>query len=273
MEKSVLIEKNMNGLQRHWDAVFTRILFRSFGLPVNTIPFEMLSLLVPYPLLLRNKSNLFSLESILFGQAGMLSATLPHDKYSESLRQEFTRFSGKLELTKVPEHIWKYMRMRPSSFPSLRIAQLAAFIHMRFPVHYLLEMLPEISDLYRLFRVRAGDYWNSHYQFGKESKSKMKYLGNNFIKTLIVNCIAPYTFFLGKEIKKQKYCDYAIHLLEELPPEDNTIIKRWGVNGIKSNSAFESQALLYLYKNYCKGKRCLECQFGNTMILDRTVNS
>jgi hypothetical protein len=273
MEKSLLIGKNMEGLHGHWDAVFTRLLFRSFGLPVNTIPFEMLSILLPYPLLLRNKSDLFSLESMLFGQAGMLSVTLPQDKYSEGLSQEYQRFSGNLEGTKVPAHIWKFMRMRPSSFPSLRIAQLAAFIHMRFPVHQLLEKLPAIEELYTLFRIRAGDYWNNHYQFGKESKSRMKYLGINFINTLIINCIAPYTFFYGKEQKIQKYCDYAIHLLEELPPEDNTIIRRWDVNGLKSNNAFESQALLYLYKNYCKGKRCLECQFGNSMILDRADNT
>ncbi len=268
MQKSEFIRKNMEGLHGHWDAVFTRILFRTFGLPVNTIPFEMLSLLVPYSLLLRNKNNLFVLESILFGQAGMLSVALPQDKYSESLKQEFSRFSGKLEATKVPGHIWKYMRMRPSSFPSLRIAQLAALIHLRHPFHQLIKQLPDIDVLHKMFRVRAGDYWINHYQFGKQSNSRMKYLGPDFIQTLIINCIVPYTFYHGKETNRQKYCDYAIYLLEKLAPEKNLIIKKWSANGIKCANAFESQALLYLYNHLCKHKRCLDCQFGNNMLVD-----
>ena len=272
-ERSGALQKNMEELHGHWDAILSRILFRSFGLPVNTIPFEMLSLMVPYPLLLRNKENLFALEAILFGQSGMLCTTLPHDKYTEGLKQEFTRFSGKLEETTVPSHIWKYMRMRPSSFPSLRIALLAACINRLYPLHQFLEKYPGIDDLNRHFRVRAGDYWNSHYQLGKESGNSPKYMGRDFIKTIIINCIAPYTFFYGKINSREKFCDYAIHLLEQLPPENNTIVTKWGQYGIKCSNAFESQALLFLYKNYCKNRRCLECQFGNHVILESRINS
>ena len=203
----------------------------------------------------------------------MLSTTLPHDKYTEGHKQEFARFSGKLEDAKVPSHIWKYMRMRPSSFPSLRIALLAACINHLYPLHQILEKYPGIDDLNRHFRIRAGDYWNNHYQLGKESDNSPKYMGRDFIKTLIINCIAPYTFFYGKTISRQRFCDYAIHLLEQLPPENNAILKKWGQCGIKCSNAFESQALLYLYKNYCKNRRCLECQFGNNVILESRINT
>ena len=271
-EKSEMMRRNMEELHGQWDAILSRIIFRSFGLPVNTIPFEMLSLLVPYALLLRNKGNPFALEAILFGQAGMLSTTLPHDKYTEGLKQEYARFAGKLEETKVPSHIWKYMRMRPSSFPSLRIAQLAALISSRYPLHRILESRPGPDELFTQFRIRAGDYWNNHYQLGKISGSNSKYMGRDFIKTLIVNGIVPYAFFYGKIMKKQGFCDYGLELLEQLPPERNTVLKNWATFGIGCSNAFESQALLYLYKNYCKSKRCLECQFGNNVILESRIN-
>jgi hypothetical protein len=268
-EKTSLLKKNMDDLQGHWDAILSRLLFRSFGIPVNTTPFEMLSLAVPYTMLLRNKNDLFSLEAILFGQAGMLTIVLSHDKYTEGMVQEYSRFAGRLKHGPIPGHAWKFMRMRPSSFPSLRIAQLAALISQRFPMHRHLETWPGIKELTDLFRIRAGDYWTSHYQLGKESVSSVKIPGREFIRSLIINCIVPYAFFFGKINKKQNFCDYAIGLLEQLPAENNRILKKWNSHGIGSSNAFDSQALLYLYKKYCTEKRCLDCQFGNNVLLDQ----
>ena len=128
--------------------------------------------------------------------------------------------------------------------------------------------MPDSDELKKLLRIKAGDYWNTHYQLGKESITRSKYLGENFISLLIINSIVPYTFFYGKTNKIQRYCDYAISLLEEISPENNVIIKKWGKFDVKCTNAFESQAMLYLYKNYCKQKRCLECQFGNNLIID-----
>jgi len=268
MEKSEILARNMKDLHAHWDAMLSRSIFRSFGIPVNTTPFEILSLLAPYPLLLRNKHDLFSLESILFGLAGMLDNVLPHDKYTEGLKHEFARHHGKLGEKRVPQQSWKYLRMRPSSFPSLRIALLSALIHCRYPMHEELMAMPGIEELLKGLKIRAGDYWNTHFQLGKESENSLKYIGTNFARSILINAIAPYVFYFGKMNKKDRFCDYGIHLLEGLPAEDNTIIKNWGKFGIKCSSAFESQAILYLHRNYCLQKRCLECQFGNNMILD-----
>ena len=267
-EKSSVLEKKLVALKGHWDALLSSNLFRAFGLPVNTTPFEMLSFLVPYPVILRQRHDLFSLEAILFGKSGMLSTSLPEDRYVEGLRIEFRRFSSRLGDQTVPFHVWKYMRMRPSSFPSLRIAQLAAMIREVYPPHQVLETRPSTDELLRSFRIRAGDYWNSHYRFGKESGSTPKYLGKEFIHSVIINGIVPYIFLFGKKEGKQAFCDYAIHLLEELPSEHNAILKKWGTFGLKSTNAFDSQALLFLYKHYCRERRCLECQFGNNLILD-----
>jgi hypothetical protein len=267
-ERASMMQHSLKSVSGHWDAMFSTVLFRSFGLPVNSTPFEMLALLLPYPFLLRNKDNLFTLEAILFGKSGMLHTTLPEDKYVEGLRSEYSRFAAKLGTQSVPAHAWKFMRMRPSSFPSLRIAQLASLIRELYPPHQVVESRPTVRRIHNIFRIKAGDYWNNHFRFGKVSTARPKFLGKQFIHTIIINGIAPYAFLYGKMNDQQAYCDYAIQLLEQLPPEHNVILKKWSKFGLNSTNAFDSQSLLFLYKKYCLEKRCLECQFGNNVILD-----
>jgi len=266
-ERTEYLQRNMEDVNRHWDAIFSRIIFRSFGLPVNTTPFEILSLVTPYNLLLRNRQSTFTLEALLFGMSGLLNTTIANDKYTESLKNEFSRFSGKIEQAPVPYQSWKFLRMRPSAFPTIRIAQLAAFIQARYPPNNMLSSLPSPEKIYELCSVKASDYWNTHYHGGKKSKSKEKRVGRQFMHLLIINSIVPYAFFYGKSNSENKFCDYAIDILEQIPAENNGIIKKWSKFGIKPANAFESQALLYLYKNYCMQSRCLKCQFGNKMIL------
>lgn len=267
-QRTKIMQQILEEVNGHWDAMLSTALFRSFGMPVNTTPFEILALLVPFSLLLRNKSDLFRTEALLFGKAGMLHTSIPEDTYVQGLHREYARFSAKLGDQTVPLQSWKFMRMRPSSFPSLRIAQLSAFIREHYPPHQLVEARPTLHELQKLFRIRAGDYWNNHFRFGKVSGSGSKFLGRQFIHTLIINAIVPYTFLFGKTNHKQVYCDYAIQLLEQIPPEHNVVLKNWSKFGLISTNAFDSQSLLYLHKKYCMEKRCLECQFGNNMILD-----
>ena len=263
-----MMQQSLQEVNGHWDALLSGVLFRSFGLPVNTTPFEMLALMVPYPLLLRNKHDLFSLEALLFGKAGMLHTSLPEDKYAEGLKNEFSRFAAKLGDQTVPAHTWKFMRMRPSAFPSLRIAQLSACIQNLYPPHHLVESRPALELLRERFRIRAGDYWNNHYRLGKISGCRPKFIGSEFTHKIIINGIVPYCFLFGKMNGKQAFCDYAIQLLEQIPSEHNVILKNWIKFGMKSTNAFDSQALIFLHKKYCLEKRCLECQFGNYLILD-----
>lgn len=267
MDKTCYMEQHMNDLKGHWDAIFSRIIFRSFGIPVNTTPFEILSLLTPYNLILRNKSSIFSLESILFGISGLINTAVARDKYTEGLLIEFRRFKGKLENSTVPSQSWKFMRMRPGSFPTIRLAFLAAFIHEIYPPLSLLKEMPSPEKLHKTLKIKASDYWNTHYQPGKESKPKPKYPGKDFINTLLINGFAPFAFYYGKHTSQEKYCNYAISLLEKIPAENNVILKKWGKFGLHAGNAFQSQALLHLHKKYCVTSRCLECQFGNNLIL------
>ena len=57
----------------------------------------------------------------------------------------------------------------------------------------------------------------------------------------------------------------------ELPPENNTVTRGWKVFGLSSKDAAQSQALLYLRKEYCDKNKCLYCRFGH-YLLRKAVN-
>ncbi len=251
----------------HMDDVMNQLLFRCFGLSVNTIPFEMMASVIPYTRLLRTKGNQFQLEALLFGVSGMLHTVLPNDIYMQNLNREYTKYKSTFLEKQVPTQSWKFMRMRPSSFPTIRIAQLASLIHTTYPLTEKLLKTPSLKTLKNMFRVRAGDYWNTHYLFGKESKHSPKFIGQDFFHRIIINGIVPYMFFYGKVTMDQQYSDYAISLLEQVPAEKNEILEKWRKFGLKAHNGLESQGLLYLFKEYCKHKQCLDCQFGNYLIL------
>jgi hypothetical protein len=115
-------------------------------------------------------------------------------------------------------------------------------------------------------RVRASDYWNTHYLFGKISPSRIKYTGETFLDIQIINAIIPYLFTLGKLRDQPDKIELAIKILEEVSVEKNTTIKNWRKFGINAKNAFESQALIQLYNMYCNQKRCLNCQIGIRII-------
>ena len=46
---------------------------------------------------------------------------------------------------------------------------------------------------------------------------------------------------------------------KSLKPEKNSVIKKWKNLGADIQSALDSQAFLYLYKNYCSQKKCTNC--------------
>lgn len=270
-EKQNALKAHFEKTASHMEDLLNRLIFRCFGLPVNTLPFEMMASSLSLATILREKNDLFRMEALLFGASGMLHSVLPNDIYMQELKRESLRFKSLLHGPEVPPHIWKFLRMRPSSFPSIRIAQLATFICQNYPLSEKLLAKPSLKKLSEQLRVRASDYWNTHYLFGKESPQCIKHTGQDFFQRLVINGIVPFTFFYGKAINDQQYCEYAISLLEELPAEKNSILEKWSKFGLKAGNALESQGLLYLFKNYCKHKRCLACQFGNHLILHGKV--
>lgn len=251
--------------QYDWEETFYHMLARGFGLRVNAEPMQMLAERLPLKILLRHKDKLTQLEALLFGQAGLLDRSFT-DAYPQQLQQEFAFLRHKYQLEPLPATVWKYMRMRPANFPTIRIAQLATLL-LRTG-HLLSKMLvvTNLKEVENAFAVELSNYWQTHYRFDKTSKKSAKALGRSSIHLILINIVVPFLFFYGKEHDQPSYQDRAMQLLEEVPAESNHLITEWKKLGEEVKQAAQSQALLQLYRNYCQSKQCLHCAIGGHML-------
>lgn len=258
-----ILEQNKN----NWNETFYQLLARNFGMKTNALPFELLAKSLPLNVLSKHKNDLFQIEALLFGQSGLLNESLLGDDYFLSLRKEYSYLYKKYGLSGIESHLWKFMRLRPINFPTIRIAQLAMLIRHSSALFSRILETENLEEMRKLFDISASEYWNTHYSFNKISKDNhSKTLGESAFNNLVINTIVPLLFVYGDQHLDQAMKDRALLILEKLAPESNQIIRKWNDLGIDSRSAFETQALLQLKNRYCDNKKCLNCQLGAKII-------
>jgi hypothetical protein len=244
-----------------WRNVLYWRMAANFGFKVNADAFLQLARSIPLNVFTKGGS-LLQVEAILFGQAGMLDADFTDD-YPNQLKQEYNYLRGKYKLQPMPVHLWKFLRMRPANFPTIRIAQFAALIHKSFHLFSQITETHTVKEIMPLLDVTASSYWDDHYRFDEPSDvSSPKHLGKSSIQNIIINTIAPVQFLYaslqGTAIQQER----ALQWLDTIPAERNNIISIWEDCGWKPANAGQSQAMIQLYNNYCTGKQCLSCAIG-----------
>ncbi len=252
----------------NWEEAFYRQMCRSFGFHVNSYPFEALAKATPYLVVQKHAHNIFQLEALLFGQAGFLMNDYSNDIYYNKLKTEYDFLHAKYTLNPIDVHLWKFMRLRPVNFPTVRIAQLAALINRNSSLFSQLLDTETLSSIYNILICNLSDYWDTHFTFEKTSKYRPKTLGTESAKIITINTIVPFFFVYGKMLGKADIQDKALQLLELIEAEQNSEIRNWQKVGLIPKNAFESQALLHLATNYCAKKRCVECGIGSRIICD-----
>jgi len=250
---------------QHWEEAFYITLARNFGFGTNSQAFESLAKSVPLSILGKHKDQLLQLEAVLFGQAGLLNDEAT-DEYSVQLKQEYSFLKAKFGLQPINASQWKLLRLRPDNFPHVRIAQFASLIHSSSKLFSKIVDKPEIDYLRSIFVCEPSDYWKRHYLFSHESPVRDKKLGAQSINVLLINTVVPFLFCYAQQKNNQTLKDKALQLLEQLPSERNAIITAWQKLGINSVSAYDSQALLQLKKQYCDDKKCLRCRIGHKVL-------
>lgn len=269
--KTAEIMQRLAQNNHNWNETFYQVLARMFGFNVNKIPFELLAKSLPVAVLSKHKNSIFQLEALLFGNSGLLNQQLLGDEYYLKLREEFSFLYKKYHLSPIEGHLWKFMRLRPVNFPTVRISQLAALIHRSHGLFSKIIEIDSLEKLKKLFDVQASEYWNSHYNFNKTTpKTKIKKLGENAVNILIINVVIPFLFVYGETQNKNLLKNRALDFLEKLPSEKNSITRKWQELGIESRSAFESQALIQLKNMHCEKKNCLNCQIGVKLVKSKT---
>jgi len=264
-QKTTAIAERLAATENHWEAAFYGSLARNYGLKVNAEPFEALARSLPITILAKHKNNLIQIEALLFGQAGMLDAVFS-EPYPQQLAQEYRHLRHKYGLVPLAESQWKFLRLRPANFPTVRIAQFAALIHQSAHLFSKILETTEVRSLLHLFDAEPGEYWQTHYQLDKPSAKREKSPGRDFVELLIINTITPFLFHYGKMKDDESYQKRALDLLENLPAESNAVIDGWANLGMNTKNAYQSQSLLHLKTRYCDAQRCLECAIGNAIL-------
>jgi hypothetical protein len=269
-EKSEMIRRILSDTGRDWEETFYRTLTRYFGFRVNTEPFEMLAKALPFKILRKHLDDRLQIEALLFGTSGLLDEGLfksvIDDEYYKELIREFKILSVKYSLHSIHGWLWKFSRLRPVNFPTIRISQLAAMLSVTGGLFSRIIEVSNIKDLRNVFDVRASEYWDDHFVFGKKSRSVSKNTGAIATDIFLINSVVPVLFTYGQVRDNTEMCERAISFLEDIHSEINTVISDWQTAGIEAYTAFDSQALIQLRNEYCRKRRCLDCRVGLKLI-------
>jgi len=261
--QSILDTLKLN--RNNWEETFYQHLAKNFGFKTNGVPFESLAKSLPLNYLAKHKDHLSQIEALLFGQAGLLDKNFKDD-YPNALKKEYTFLQKKYSLNPIDGSLWKFLRLRPGNFPTIRIAQFAQLIHKSSKLFSKILEQEDIDRIKSFFSVSTSDYWKSHFTFDKPSTLKEKTLGSDSAAIIIINTVVPLIFAYGKHRQSEEHEERALQILEQLSPEKNSIIDNWNSLGIKAINAANTQSLLQLKNEYCSKKKCLVCGIGSKII-------
>ena len=263
MEKTTLLQSWLTLTQNNWEAVFFVALAKGFGLKQNGMAFAQLALSVPWMTVLKNTSNVERLEALFMGQAGLFDRPYENE-YSQKLQKTYAYLKHKYKLNPSSERA-TFFRLRPTNFPTIRLAQLAWLVHQKPRLLDQVQKAKTIHDWYEILDAKTSTFWDNHYHFDTPSKTRVNRLTRHFKDLLLLNTIFPFLFhyynYLG-DVRKADILDW----VRQLPAEKNKYVINFNQFGCPIEDALESQACIQLKQNYCTPRRCLKCAFGHTLL-------
>ncbi len=253
-----LVKNNYDWAQLLWEE-----LAAALGGPVNAACFRQLARLAPWGLVRRYTYSLPTLEALLFGVGGMLEGR-GLDDYQSGLMANWQFLKGKhnLYLRAIP---FKYHRMHPAGFPTVRIAQMAA---IAFQFRPILELL-DPDGLQRFLwgdTAYCSEYWSQRYEFGNVCTTRKSDLGADAKQRIAVNVLAP----LAISYASAHYSRCSEHsmsdLLRNLAAEHNKVTRKFAPLSLRPMNSLQSQGMIGIYRGYCSHHRCLDCPIGSKVL-------
>ena len=258
-QKATLLNERLKRCQGNWEDAFFITLARNFGFGLNGDAFETWAHRLPFRAVDKHRNDLFQIEAIFFGQAGILEDS-DGDGYYLRLKKEYTYLQHKFGLIPMDASLWRFLRLRPANFPHIRIAQLACLYHRAYGLLSRIMETETLQGVRDILKGGTSEYWLTHYTFGGSSPSRPKTLSNTSLDLLIINTVVTFLYAYGLHKGNRVLCARAGSFLEELKAENNYITRMWEQCGMKASNAADSQALIQLKKEYCDKKKCLYCR-------------
>ena len=250
--KRASIERLLEITKGSWEHALYISLARNFGFHTNSLPFEQLAINTPLSYLQKHRNSLFQLTALLMGQAGLLEiGDCKLENEDLKLAKEYAFLRTKFSLTPMDGSIWKHARLRPQNSPELRIRQFAQLLYQSESLLSKILDSNDLKDLVPLFEVNK--------------------MGRSSIDILLINTVIPYKYAYALHRNNPHKAEEAAALMEQIAPENNTIIRQWRVLGQSIKNAADTQALLHLYQNYCQHHECINCEVGYQIFQDRQL--
>tara|TARA_R110000751_G_scaffold100572_2_gene194489 strand:- start:3724 stop:5037 length:1314 start_codon:yes stop_codon:yes gene_type:complete len=262
-QKTAIINKLLEETNNNWEHVLFLMLLKTFGSKINGETFMEIGKSIDFSIIRKLYNKPLEMESLLFGQANLLNGADEGDKYFNDLKKEYAYLKHKYNLNSVfksPE----FFRLRPSNFPTIRIAQLSAiYVKNNNLFHLLIEKdEPNVSGV---LNAEISEYWEDHFNFGKTSKKSKKRVTISFLDLLMINTIIPLKFAFQR-YKGSVDNDALLKIMSDIKKEENNLISKFGKLGVIVKSAKDSQTYLQLYNNYCSKDKCLDCAIGASLM-------
>ena len=270
-QKTEAIKARVDRNNGSWENGYFTTLARNYGFGINGDAFEMWANTLPLKAVDHHRDDVFQIEAIFMGQAGLLELnTIPsqyqrdalNEGYFAKLRNEYQYLAHKFSMKPMDATMWRFLRLRPQNFPHIRISQLANLYYSRRAGLSSLVECTTIEQLKAVLATSVTPYWETHYTFGSTSCRNDKNLSPASLNLLMINTAIPMLFAYGKHKSDEALCDRAFDLLEQLKAENNHITRLWQQCGLIAQNAGDSQALIQLKKEYCDKKDCLRCRIG-----------
>ncbi|SHL09396.1 DUF2851 family protein [Xylanibacter ruminicola] len=270
-QKTEAIRKRAEMCNGSWEDAYFVTLARNYGFGINGDVFEQWAYNMPLSAVAHHRDDLFQIEAIFMGQAGLLELdSIPeyyqkealNDGYFAKLRNEYQYLAHKFSMKPIDFKLWRFLRLRPQNFPHIRISQLANLYYQQKAGLSQLVECDTLDELKSVLSSQVTPYWETHYTFGSTSSKNEKHLSYGSLNLLMINTAIPMLFAYGRHTTKEVLCDRAFDFLEQIKAENNYIIRMWQQVGLPVKTAGDSQALIQLKKEYCDKKDCLRCRFG-----------
>jgi len=248
-----------------WPTILYQRICRSFGLRINKDPFHMLSQLIPFGLVLKYSDKIEYLEALIFGTAGFLAKN-GRDEYESRLIIHYDFLQRKHQLDQMEVHLWKFLRLRPANFPTVRLAQLASFLTKSPNLFSTCLEMTNVKKALEFFTSGTSSYWQNHFRFGRMSVHQNKTLGKDTINLILINAVVPVLLAYAQWKKDDDLTERVIHLFNQIDGENNKLTRKYKSLGFPVRSASSTQGIVFLAENFCTFKRCLECPIGQNIL-------
>lgn len=261
------------------EETFFVALLRAFGFGVNKITMDLIARSISTGMLEHHRDDLFQIEAILMGQAGLLDdiECIPKkwqnvsltEGYFAKLRNEYLYLRHKYSMKNISRLCWEPYGNGGWSYPHVCLSMLANLYHRRSLDSGIVLETKTAKEFMRHLYTEVTPYWETHNIFGDESKKRMKRLSEDRKAWIIATGIVPFLFFWGRLKQNEELCDRAFEIMEQVKTFSTSATTHFKKVGLSPTDAGECVALTHLRQKYCSPqcfhvdrRLCLQCRFG-----------